>query len=61
MGVAGDRDDVQIPGGLVTDPVTKTSQNLQLFLLAVYSQKAVIKIKIFKKLCFSFRFSIARI
>jgi hypothetical protein len=29
--------------------------------LAVYSQKAVIKIKFFKKLCFSFRFSIARI
>jgi hypothetical protein len=48
MGVAGDRDDVQIPGGLVTDPVTKTSQNLQLFLLAVYSQKAVLKLKVLK-------------
>lgn len=46
--MAGDRDDVQIPGGLVTDPVTKTSQNLQLFLLAVYSQKAVLKLKVLK-------------
>lgn len=46
--MAGDRDDVQIPGGLVTDPVTKTSQNLQLFLLAVYSQKAVLKLNVLK-------------
>jgi hypothetical protein len=52
MGVAGDRDDVQIPGGLVTDPVTKTSQNLELLLLAVYSQKAVLKLKVLKNYVF---------
>jgi hypothetical protein len=36
MGVAGNRDDVQIPGGLVTDPVTRTSQNLQLIAKKLY-------------------------
>jgi hypothetical protein len=31
MGVAGNRDDVQIPGGLVTDPVTKNQPELTAF------------------------------